>query len=96
MAAFKIAGNERKSVYNYSSALAEVPELKRFQINNARKRFILATNELVGTGIPASGEGGTRHDLSILVDVPTVDGNHRLTTTVELKRPTAESKNWKR
>ncbi len=90
-------GAGASSTLTYSSkAGTPVTELKKFQISNAKKKFILTTNELAGTGIPGVGGGVTVFNLPIIIDVPTASGNQRLDTTVEIKRSNDQSKSWKR
>ena len=95
LSSLRLTGSAETSVYTYSKTLGEVEELKKFQINNARRKWVLATNELEGTGIPASSDSSTSCELPIVLDVPTDNGVVRMQTTVELKRK-AGSKSWKR
>ena len=69
--------------------------LKKFQINNRKRVFVLITDKLDSTGIPNRSSASTIHDLPITIDVETDEGPVNLTTTVEIKRR-ANSKFWKR
>lgn len=96
VAALKQSGAGAKTVLTYSKSLQEITELKKFQINNGKRKFVLATNELNGTGIPAAASAVLNHDLPVSIDVPTASGVVHLETTVELKRKKAGSKVWAR
>ncbi|MCK6474435.1 MAG: PKD domain-containing protein [Planctomycetes bacterium] len=70
-------------------------QLKSFQIKNKQKVFSLVTKELDSTGIPASTDLATEHELALTIVVPTAGGDLTYTTGVELKR-VAGSKKWAR
>jgi hypothetical protein len=70
--------------------------LKKFQINNAKKKYVIVTNPITGSGIPASGTGGTTFDLPIEIRVPTASGTLVLNTVVALTRKDAGSGKWQR
>ena len=96
LTALKIKGAGKTTFYSYSKKLQPVAELLKFQLSNAKRKFVLATTELPDTGIPAAGEAGTAHDLPLVMLIPTTAGPFRMETTVELKRSSSASKNWKR
>ena len=89
-------GSGATSVVTYSKGRQEVPGLLKFQISNAKRKYVLATGTLTGTGIPDAGSGGTTFGLRIEIRVPTASGMQILLTTVELRRAGASSKKWKR
>ncbi len=95
-ASFSTKGSGAASTVSYSSKLGAVAELKKFQISNAKKKFVIATTELAGTGIPDLGTGLVSFDLLIQIDVPTASGPQTLTSTVEIQRVNDQSKVWKR
>jgi hypothetical protein len=94
--ALLLKGSGVKTVVNYSKKLEEVPELLKFQINNAKRKYVLKTGELTATGIPESGAGGNAFSLRIEIRVPTASGVQTLLTAVEIKRASASSTSWKR
>jgi VCBS repeat-containing protein len=89
-------GANETSSYTYSKGLRDVPELKKFQINNAKRSFTIKTNELAGTGIPTTGQAEVVHDLRAWLIVPTADATLVFRTMVEIKRGNSTSKQWKR
>lgn len=95
-AALSTKGANESSSYTYSKKLQEVTELKKFQINNAKKSFSLTTTGLADTGIPATGDAAVVHDLSIWFMIPTASGTNIFRINVELKRKSSTSKSWKR
>jgi hypothetical protein len=96
LGAIKQRGFGQGSSFVYSRKLAEVSELRKFQISNRRRKVAIATNELNGTGIPATGSGRTSFDMPVIMDVPTSEGIVRFSTVIELKRRNDASRKWKR
>lgn len=100
-AALAVTGTtEETSTVKFNAKLLLAPdpvldELKSFQIKNKQKVFSLVTKELDSTGIPASTDLATEHNLALTIVVPTDSGDLTYTTEVELKR-VAGSKKWKR
>ncbi len=87
---------QKGTSFTYSSKLGGVAELKKFQLNNARKKFVLSTNEVAGTGIPAAGIGGVTFDFPVVILVPTSSGTVRLESSIELFRKSNGTTKWKR
>ncbi len=96
LASFVIKGTAPKQTYTYSSKLGAVTGLKKFQINNAKRNFTLATDELTNTGIPGTGAGGTAFNLPIVISTTTSGGLRQLTTNVNILRKDTSSGSWKR
>ncbi len=96
LAALKIKGAGASSSFTYSKKLQDIPELKKFQINNKRRKFILATNEISGTTIPATGSGQTTFGLRVFISAPTANGTLGFSTNVEIKRTNDSTSVWKR
>lgn len=97
--AFVITGDtpETRTV-KFSSKLADSGVnalLKSLVISNAKKTFSIVTQEVTGTGIPASSTGTLAHTLPLTLSVTTASGILVYETNVELLRK-AGSKKWKR
>lgn len=97
--AFVITGAtpETRSV-KFSSKLADssvTALLKSLVISNAKKSFSLVTQEVAGTGIPASTTGTLDFTLPFTLEVTTASGVLTYKTNVQLRRK-AGSKKWKR
>lgn len=75
---------------------AGIAGLEKFTFSNAKKSFALTTGVLLNSGIPDAGTGGTSHDLTLTLFVPTDLGDLTFTTTVELLRKDNTSTSWKR
>ncbi|MCK6472089.1 MAG: PKD domain-containing protein [Planctomycetes bacterium] len=97
--AFVITGDTPETrMVKFSSKLADSSVnavIKSLTISNAKKTFSLVTQEVVGTGIPASSTGTLSHTLPFTLEVTTASGVLVYKTNVELKRK-AGSKKWAR
>lgn len=89
-------GDGATSSFTYSAKVGGADALKKFQINNAKKKYVIVTNAITGAGIPASGAGGTTFTLPIEIRVPTSTGTLVLTTVVTLTRKDVNSGKWQR
>lgn len=92
----KQSGAGAQTTSTYSKKLGEVPGLKKFQINGKKRKWTVSTENLAGTGIPATGTGITSFKLRLELVLPTSAGIQTFTTTVEIKRSSDASGTWKR
>ncbi|MCK6473111.1 MAG: hypothetical protein L6R28_15310 [Planctomycetes bacterium] len=73
-----------------------VPELAKFQINNAKHTFSITTNN-IGAGLDAAGAGATANIIAVTLVWDTASGNTiTFEQQLELKRTDIDSGKWKR
>lgn len=73
-----------------------VPELAKFQLNNAKHTFSVTTNN-IDTGLDAAGTGATANTIAVTLAWDTASGNTiTFGQQLELKRTEIDSGKWKR